>query len=369
MQCDSADHCFKEGVNIMNRVLAKAGTLGTLDLTTPLFSLRVDERQFRCISDPSVQRELFSSYVKRIVLETSAYCNRRCRFCPNADGGRLERGLHMPAESFLAIIDDLASIDYSGTILFHLYNEPLANPDIFEQIAFARLKLPTANLSFNSNGDYIRPGTLKRLALAGLSKLHISIYGPEHGLFDHDYVMDRVRNMAKLCSLPEISAKWISELECRAIGTFTEGDVKLPLIIQAKNFNTTGFDRGGLVNTNELQTEARQYPCPSPFDELLINWNGAVVPCCNIVGDRPEHKSYVVGEALGPGDIFAIYANGPLVAWRRSLMRFGQQSGPCAGCTRLSAPIPQLTEVHEAFNAEVTTIIQAAEVAEESSPT
>lgn len=347
----------------MNSISAQPGEAGTLDLSTPLFRLRVDERQFRPISDPGVQRELFGTYVKRIVLETSAYCNRRCRFCPNADGGRLERGHHMPDESFRATIDDLASIGYTGTILFHFYNEPLANPDIFDQIAFARLKLPTANLSFNSNGDYIRPNTLRRLAFAGLSKLHISIYGPEHGVFDNDYVMDRVRSMATLCSLPETSAKWISDLECRAIGTFTEGNLKLPLIIQAKNFNTTGYDRGGLVRSEELQTTARQYPCPSPFDEVLITWNGAVVPCCNIVGDRPEHKSHIVGKVVGPGDIFAVYANGPLVAWRRNLMQFGPKGGPCAACTRLSEPVKELTASHEAFNAEVTSITRAAQAA------
>ena len=348
----------------MNNISAETVETGILDLTTPLFSLRVDERQFRPIADPSVQRELFATYVKRIVLETSAYCNRRCRFCPNADGSRLERGQHMPEDSFHAIIEDLASIGYAGTILFHLYNEPLANPGIFEQIAFTRLKLPSANLSFNSNGDYIRHDTLRRLALAGLNRLHISIYGPEHGLFDSDYVMDRVRSMATLCGLPETSAKWVSELECRAIGTFAEGDLRLPLVIQARNFNSAGYDRGGLVRADELNTAARQYPCPSPFDELLITWNGAVVPCCNIVGDRPEHKSYIVGKVVGPGDIFAIYANGPLVAWRRSLMRFGQQSGPCTTCTRLSKPVAELTEAHEAFNAKVDSIIRAAKTAE-----
>jgi len=322
------------------------------DLAADAFRLGVCADQLRRVTDPAEQRALFKGFVRRVVIETSSYCNRRCRFCPNADGSRLGARRTLPQEQFIAVVEDLAEIDFDGLILFHLYNEPLANPAIFDEVTLARQKLPNSKLHFNSNGDYIRPGTLARLAEAGLSSLHISIYGPEHGVFDLPYVADRVADMAEICGLPRESAKWLSPLECRATGVFSKDDLRLPVTIQARNFNEVGYDRGALVDIDGIPAQfQRRTPCPSPFDELLLTWNGAAVPCCNIVGDKPEHAAFTIGRLQGRGSIFALYADSPLVDWRRSLLKFADHQGPCAACTRMAKEVDVLDSRHLAFNA------------------
>ncbi len=321
-----------------------------LDLSAGLFTLSVGSDQLRPIADPALQRAVFKRSVKRVVIETSSYCNRRCIFCPNADGDRLGARKLMPEAAYLSIVDSLAEIDYGGSILFHLYNEPLASPDIYRQIAYARRRLPVARLGFNSNGDYIRPDTLKRLADAGLSHLHVSIYGPDHGRFERDYVLARVGDMAEACGLSRDLARWIAPDECRAQSTFVDGEKQMSVTIQAKDFNIAGYDRGGLVDFDQQSPPERLYPCPSPFEELLIGWNGVAVPCCNIVSDRPEHGPYAVGDVSESQSIFEIYANGPLVEWRRRLLAFKTLEEPCRRCTRLSLPITELSEEHHAFN-------------------
>lgn len=334
-------------------------TNAEMDLKLPLFKLRIANQQFHRQPDPAIQKELFSSSVKRVAIETSSYCNRRCVFCPNADGSRLGTRKLMPDEMFNAIIDDLAQIGYSNAILFHLYNEPLANPNIFFQIAYARLKLPKAALSFNTNGDYIKADTLQKLVSAGLTSLHVSIYGPGHGTFKKDYVFNKVQDMVTTCTLTGTEPEWISEVECRAKGVFKHGDLTLLITIQARDFNQNGYDRGGLVDFSEQVLPDRQYPCPSPFDEVLITWNGVAVPCCNVDGDRPEHQQFNVGRVTGAGSIFSIYANGPLVEWRRNLVRFQKHKAPCTKCTRLSKSIPSATPEHLAFNAAVDEFINS----------
>ena len=335
-----------------------AATHKELSVETPLFKFRAGSQLFERQSDPQVQRDLFSKYVKRIVIETSSYCNRRCVFCPNTDGSRIKARFSMPADVFRSVINDLAEIDFAGLVLFHLYNEPLADPDIFSRIAYARAKLPKASLSFNSNGDYIRPETLTRLVQVGLNKLHISIYGPEHGRYDKDYVFSRVEEMGKLCGL-SLQPSWVSDTECRLVDTFQDSGLSLPIIIQARDFNLAGYDRGGLVSFETQATPDRLYPCPSPFDELLLTWNGVAVPCCNVVGDRPEHQAYTVGTVKKDRSIFDVYANGPLVDWRRSLIKFSEKKAPCAQCTRLSSPMTELSADHQAFNDEVDAFLPA----------
>lgn len=329
------------------------------DVSSGAFTLQVCAAQLQRIEDPVRQRELFKNFVKRVVIETSSYCNRRCIFCPNSDGSRLSAHRMMPQEMFVSIIGELAEIEYDRVILFHLYNEPLANPAIYQQIALARQRLPNARLSFNTNGDYIRPETLGKLVAAGLSSLHISIYGPGHGIFDPEYVHERVADMAATCGLGRESATWINQLECRAMGVYSEGKVKLPITIQARNFSVAGYDRGGLVEVSE-PTPDRMMPCPSPFDEVLLTWDGTAVPCCNIVGDKPEHHPFTVGSIGDLGSIFRIYADGPQVDWRRGLLRFGRQRGPCAQCTRLSTPVHELDNRHLAFNAAADRLLEEA---------
>ena len=324
----------------------------TYDISTGAFRLHICPDQLRKIRNPIEQRLLFKSFVKRVVIETSSFCNRRCRFCPNADGSRLGEQKMMAPEAFSAVLDDLAEIDFDGLILFHLYNEPLANASIFDEVAQARAKLPKCRLHFNTNGDYIRHGTLAKLARAGLSSLHVSIYGPDHGVFHPAYVEARVAEMAATCGLPRGSAKWLSALECRAAGVFVQDDLKLSVTIQARNFNEVGYDRGALVTIPERSDHFwRHTPCPSPFEELLLTWDGTAVPCCNVVGDNRKHAAYTVGKLNGRGSIFALYADGPLVDWRRSLLKFDAHKSPCSACTRMATKVDRLDSQHLAFNA------------------
>lgn len=304
---------------------------------------------------------LFKRFVRRVVIETSAYCNRRCVFCPNADGNRLVKKRELPREDFEAIIDDLAEIGFTGPVLFHLFNEPLANPDIFDQIAYARQRLPESVLSFNSNGDYIRKDTIRRLLEAGLTTLNVSIYGPAHGRFERDYVAERVAEMAETCGLPK-RFRWVSDIDCRAVGNAEHEGRSMRIFIQARDLNVMGYDRGGTIQFTEQELPVRMTPCIAPFDEVLVTWNGVAVPCCNIIGDKPDHAPYTAGKVSGKGSIFAVYAAGPLVKWRRSMLPFAKHGGPCEHCTRIMEPIAALGPEHHAFNAAAEQLLNASEV-------
>ena len=333
------------------------GSSDIYDVAAGPFKLQLCADQFVPIADPARQRALFKRFVKRIVIETSSYCNRRCVFCPNADGNRLAPQRKMPPEMFETVIGDLAEIDFDGLILFHLYNEPLANQDIFDQIATARRLLPRAKLSFNSNGDYIKSDTVPRLIEAGLSFLHISIYGPAHGRFDRAYVEERVLEMCDKVKIDRDRLRWHGDDECRAIGVIDNNGTEFKIIIQAKDFNQSGYDRGGLVALPEAELPDRLAPCPSPFDEILLTWNGLAVPCCNIVGDNPDHLQYTVGKVTDPGGLFALYAQGPLVEWRRGLAKFAPHEGPCRACTRMIGKVQDIGEKEAAFNATMDFIM------------
>ena len=59
----------------------------------------------------------------------------------------------MPRELFEKIIDDLVAIDYSRTVSFHFYNEPLMDERLPELIGHARKRLPRCVFDLSTNGD------------------------------------------------------------------------------------------------------------------------------------------------------------------------------------------------------------------------
>lgn len=67
-----------------------------------------------------------------------------------------------------------------------------------------------------------------------------------------------------------------------------------------------------------------------------------------------------MGKLAGRGSIFAIYADGPQVEWRRNLLKFADHGGPCAHCTRLATNTRTLDDRHLAFNAAADRLLAEA---------
>ena len=155
------------------------------------YPFQAEQNSFDGKLDYEGEKSVFKRAVSRIVIETSSYCNRRCKFCPNESGLRIGSDFlkkTMSTEMLSEICDALSSIDYDKTILLHLYNEPTADPGLSDKVRLIREKLPATKISFNSNGDYLTRQMLRELLDAGLSSLSVSLYGPNHGEYDTDYL-------------------------------------------------------------------------------------------------------------------------------------------------------------------------------------
>jgi hypothetical protein len=108
----------------------------------------------------------------------------------------------------------------------------------------------------------------------------------------------------------------------------THGDMRLR--VYARNFDINGCNRGDSVpvGTPPLRTS----PCLSPFYHLYIDFNGSVMPCCNLRSDVPTHADAVVGHLGHTTDLFRVYAGEALASWRRHTIGFNPKSGHCAAC-------------------------------------
>lgn len=302
---------------------------------------------FYPISDPGITRALFKACVERVMVETSSFCNRRCSYCPNAQVDRLSVRKNMDDALRDKIASNLAEIDFDKTIVMHFYNEPLADERICEQIAFFHAACPKATIEIFSNGDYLDGPYLKRLADAGLSSLILSLHLGNNAQWDDAEILRRLCLMSVKLGIPPIEPIFAPGLQVQV--KFPYPGMKIR--VSHRNYPVLGSDRAGSVKHSNMveKTLANGHVCLLPYTELYVAWDGAMVPCCDIHPDLPEHQSYSTGRLQDFPDIFAAFAGPKLVAWRRSLAEPSGYRAPCDTCqTKCHSPETSKT-LHDFF--------------------
>jgi GTP 3',8-cyclase len=183
-----------------------------------------------------------------IQIETSTYCNRKCHGCPNATFPR-EKDF-ISDETFTKIIDDLVGLKFSGIIHLHSFNEPLADRTIVEKVCLISKRLPKARIEMNSNGDFLTLKLLSQLASAGLGELYVTQYDGK--------VSDRLLKILEKAGNRE-----------REI-----------LAVRVKSDSDFVGNRAGILN-NVTISEPILGGCNRPFNQMVINYKGDVIICCN----------------------------------------------------------------------------------------
>ena len=113
----------------------------------------------------------------------------------------------------------------------------------------------------------------------------------------------------------------------------------LRVLYRAIDFETTVDSNGVRHTVNRagavpaVPSPPRRSPCIVVFNELQVEVDGTVVPCCNIRTDVAAHKDYRIGRIGADGDTFDVWNNAVMAQWRRSLFTFGAKAAPCDTCS------------------------------------
>jgi hypothetical protein len=297
----------------------------TASLTNDLFE---DVRD----SPLEIKRELFRRNVNLVEVEMHARCNRVCPFCPNSIVDRRRNYSLTDASLLDRIFRELGSIDYRKQIKVARYSEPLSNlPLLYERIATARKLVPNAELAVVTNTDYLTPAVLQSLRDAGLNTLYMSIYLRSKDTWSPAVAREY---SDKLGARLGVRRQRLTETSTSVRCTFRYEGINL--YSACLNFDEYGTDRGNIME--QYATQPRAGPCREPFETFVIDYTGAVMPCCNLRSDIPSQRDFIVGDLSAPGSsIFDIYA-GSLSAWRRSMIGFGGKESPCTTCTHRDVP-------------------------------
>ena len=190
---------------------------------------------------------------KNVELETQNRCNNNCSFCPVSVGNDTREHLIMPQELYMKIIDELASINYSGEFSLFSNNEALIDKRFVEFAKIAKEKLPNAYHLIYTNAILLTVELFVEICKY-LDFIIIDNYD------DNLKMTPQVQKIYDFCEQnPEYKEK-----------------IKISMRLK----NEILLSRGGQA-PNRKRLVTLKTPCRLPFEQLIIRPDGKISLCCN----------------------------------------------------------------------------------------
>jgi radical SAM protein with 4Fe4S-binding SPASM domain len=290
---------------------------------------------FRQISDPAVAASLFKQAVQTVEISISSYCNRRCPYCPNAKVDRISQQNLMSDGLFLNVLRQLCQIEYAGGIHINRYNEPLADHDYaLKRLREIKAFLPKCFINVFTNGDYLDAAYVRELGEAGVTCMLGTIHEAPNGTSFPDLLIDQDRRLARLGLPFEYAMNETGNMRVASVDTGTP----MQFNYVAQDFHRR--DANGVLwmedRGQSLAVErgmVRSTPCFMPFVQMQIEWDGQLLPCCQIQPDAFAKGQYSLGTLTESSNIFLEWCNTQYVQWRKELFSYEIKKSPCSTCS------------------------------------
>jgi radical SAM protein with 4Fe4S-binding SPASM domain len=245
--------------------------------------------------------------IRAVEIEIDKYCNRACNWCPN---NYINRRSHeeMPTKTYMDILDNLYEFNYKGVISFSRYNEPMANLPLLMTRANQAKEFGFKTVT-NTNGDFLKNGSLTGLSIDELTVMDYDC----HGLNDAIKKMHNAGIEVKEIEYPFVLGN--------------HEDMKVLYYVDFP-MHQKMEDRGGALH--QFSHEHRKEPCLEPKHSMVIDYNGKVMPCCNLRSD--VHTDWILGDA-NEEKLTDIYISELAIFFREKVARSSFPE-PCLKCKK-----------------------------------
>ena len=194
-----------------------------------------------------------------IEISESGTCNRTCSFCPRSDPNFVDKKEFISNKLHKKLCLELKELNYSGTVRYSGFVEPLLDKNIFHLIKMARENLHNCNIEMVTNGDVLNLNRLKKLFESGLNKILISVYDGE----------EDAKKFELLCKEAKLNDK--------------EYIVRHRYLSEENDFGITLSNRSGLMENAEYKIESLKSPltkpCYIPSYTFFLDYQGDVLMC------------------------------------------------------------------------------------------
>jgi radical SAM protein with 4Fe4S-binding SPASM domain len=210
-------------------------------------------------------------YPTKINFESSTACNARCTFCPRYDMTRLMGS--MSDTLFYKIIKDGKDMGVKQYSPF-LMGEPFVFPKIWEWLDY--MEKEEVEVSLYTNGIYVDIDKLNRYKNirylnfsinAATDETHTKVMrGPKF-----DVAKKKFEYALKTAKFPVRASFVVIEENVHEVETFKS---------MFKKTEVTGFANWTGDRQSALARKGEKVPCWVLFHQMVVLWNGTVVPCC-----------------------------------------------------------------------------------------
>lgn len=194
-------------------------------------------------------RNMSAKFPLAVEIEINSHCNMACDYCPNSVDSRVEKG-HMEESLFLRILEQLKSINYTGRISYHFYNEPTLSPNLEKFTLLTKEYLPECHIVLYTNGTFLDQAKIENLFASGVDRFKITAHqGAKLTKFEN--------------ALKELDFKFLKSIQFK------------------KHQDLFLTNRGGAISSGlaSLRKPTLKTPCFIPSCGLVITLKGNVVPC------------------------------------------------------------------------------------------
>jgi radical SAM protein with 4Fe4S-binding SPASM domain len=241
-----------------------------------------------------------------IEISESGTCNRKCIFCPRSSPGFEDKKEFITNSLHKKLCTELKQVNYSGTIRYSGFVEPLIDKNIYNLIKEIKTSLPKANIELVTNGDPLNSTRLKKLFENGLDKILISAYDNE----------ENANKLESLClNLNLKNNQFI---------------VRHRYLPENQNFGITLSNRAGQMKNAEYKIEplknSLKKPCYIPSYTFFLDYQGDVLICPHDWG-----KKIILGN-LNKETFLEIWFGKKSVNIRKQLNKSNRNFAPCNVC-------------------------------------
>jgi radical SAM protein with 4Fe4S-binding SPASM domain len=208
--------------------------------------------------------------VQGILIEPTNICNLKCRHCTTQSIPNNKKG-NMSLNLFRKILDDNPQLT---CIILTRNGEPFTHRYIFEMIRFARDK--GIYVTVYTNGILLNEEKITRIFESDLSEINFSMEGVgDYYNYNRGKPYDAIKSVIN--RLIEERNKRGSRLKIGINATIAE-DIRYANAVKKEWENIVDFVTIEPLMGNSR--ERRSSSCRTLWRNLVITWNGDVLPCC-----------------------------------------------------------------------------------------
>lgn len=286
-----------------------------------------------------------------IMIEPTNICNLKCPLCPTGAGILKRKKGHISFDTFKKIIDEVA--DTAFYVRLWNWGEPLLNKDLYKMIKYIKSKKLFVRTSTNS--FFLNNEIAKKLIDSKLDELIVSFDGASEETYSKyrknsnfqkiiDSIKFLVEEKEKINSkYPIINLQFIimkhNEHEIEKIKKIA-GDLKVDKLM----FKAVGIMDSSMKEDIKKYLPSEKYSkyklegkdvktklesnnwCGIVYDEIVINWDGSVVACCNDM-----HNTFIFGNMLKE-PIHRIWNNEKYQNFRKTILKNKSSINMCENC-------------------------------------